>query len=71
MFLLFDFQYTKLELYKAQIYKLVEKKLTLNIKVEYKHIGMIAAQSINHYNTIIFSPIGQAINPNFIPTNIY
>ena len=32
---------------------------------------MIAAPSINHYNTIIFNPIGQTINPNFIPTNIY
>ena len=71
LFLLFDFQYTELEIYKSQIYKLVEEKFTLNIKVEYKLIGMIAAPSINHYNTIIFNQIGQTINPNFIPTNIY
>ena len=71
LFLLFDFQYTELELYKSQIYKLVEEKLILNIKVEYKLIGMIAAPSINHYNTIVFNPIGQTINPNFIPANIY
>ena len=71
LFLLFDFQYTELELYKSQIYKLVEEKLILNMKVEYKLIGMIEAPSINYYNTIIFNPIGQTINPNFIPANIY
>ena len=71
LFLLFDFQYTELELYKSQIYKLVEEKLILNIKVEYKLIGMIAAPSIYYYNTIIFNPIGQTINPKFIPANIY
>ena len=71
MFLLFVLQYTELELYKSQIYKLVEEKLILNIKVEYKLIGMIAAPSINYYNTIIFNSICQTINPNFIPTNIY
>ena len=32
---------------------------------------MISAPSINHYNTIIFNPIGHSINKNFIPTNIY
>ena len=57
LFFLFDFQYTELELYKTQIYKLVEEILTLNIKVEYKLIGMIAAPSINNYNTIFLTQL--------------
>ena len=32
---------------------------------------MLAVPSINHNNTLIFNPILQTINPNFIPTNIY
>ena len=32
---------------------------------------MITSHLINHYNTVIFNPIGQTINSNIIPTNIY
>ena len=71
LFLLFDFQFTELETYKSQIYKLVEDKLILNFKAEYKLVGIIAAPCINHYNTIIFNPVGTTINSKFIPTNIY
>ena len=31
---------------------------------------MITSHLINHYNTVIFNPIGQTINSNIIPTNI-
>ena len=71
LFLLFDFQFTELETYKSQIYKLVEDKLVLNFKAEYKLVGIIAAPCVNHYNTIIFNPVGTTINSKFKPTNIY
>ena len=71
LFLLFDLQFTELETYKSQIYKLVEDKLVLNFKAEYKLVGIIAAPCINHYNTIIFNPIGRSINKYFTTNNIY
>ena len=71
LFLLFDFQYEGLELYKTQIYKLVEEKIVLTNLIEYKLIGMIATPLINHYSTIIFNPLGLTINSKFSPNNIY
>ena len=71
LFLLFDFQYSELERYKDKILKLVEDRIALNIKVEYKLIGIISSPSRNHYNTIIFNPIGSTINSYFTANNIY
>ena len=71
LFILFDFQYTELAKYKEKIYKLLEEKIILNLRTEYRLIGMICAPHINHYNTIIFNPIGQSINKNFTANNIY
>ena len=71
LFLLFDFQYSELVKYKDNIYKLLDDKIALNIKIDYKLIGLIAAPSKNHYNTIIFNPLGSTINSYFSSNNIY
>ena len=71
IFLIFDFQYTELNKNKAQIYKLIEDRLVLNLDAEYKLSGIISVPSFNHYNTIIFNPIGLSINTNFNPSKIY
>ena len=56
---------------KEQIFKLIVDHLVLNINAEYKLSGIIAAPSYNHYNTIIFNPIGLTINSHFTPDKIY
>ena len=71
LFILFDFQYSELYKHKENIYKLVEDKITLNTRITYKLIALICAPSSNHYNTIIFNPIGLTINSHFTPNNIY
>ena len=71
IFLLFDFQYSDLYKYKDNIYKLIEETITLSINAEYKLLGVIAAPNYNHYNTIIFNPIGQTIHNSFTPNKIY
>jgi hypothetical protein len=71
IFLIFDFQYTELNKNKAQIYKLIEDRLVLNLDAEYKLSGIISVPSFNLYNTIIFNPIGLSINTNFNPSKIY
>ncbi len=71
LFILFDFQYSELSKYKEKIYKLLEDKIILMLRTEYKLIGLINAPSINHYNTIIFNPLGRSINKYFTPNNIY
>ena len=71
LFLLFDFQFSELTQYKDKIYKLVENTVALNIRLEYKLVGLISALKRNHYNTIIFNPIGSTIVPKFTANNIY
>ena len=71
IFLIFDFQYFELKKNKAQIYKLIEDRLVLNLDAEYKLSCIISVPSFNHYNTIIFNPIGLSINTNFNPSKIY
>ena len=71
LFLLFDFQYSGLTKYRDNIYQLLDDKITLNLKTEYKLIGVITAPSINHYNTIILNPLGSTINSYFSSNNIY
>ena len=71
IFLLFDFQYNDLINYKDNIYKLIEDTFTLPNNMEYKLLGMIEAPNYDHYNTIIFNPIGQTINSIFTPNKIY
>ena len=71
LFILFDFQYSELYKHKENIYKLVEDKIALNTRITYKLIALICAPSSNHYNTIIFNPIGLTINSHFTPNNIY
>ena len=71
IFILFDFQYSELNKFNDQNFKLIEEKLVLNINTEYKLSGIIAAPSYNHYNTIVFNPIGITINSNFWANNNY
>ena len=71
IFILFDFQYSELNKFKDQNFKLIEEKLVLNINTEYKLSGIIATPSFNHYNTIVFNPIGITINSNFWANNNY
>ena len=61
MFLLFDFQYNELNIYKNDIFNIIEEKIILNIKVEYDLVGIIAAPKANHFNCIIFNPLGKNI----------
>ena len=71
LFILFDFQYSELSKYKEKIYKLLEDKIILMLRSKYKLIGLINAPSINHYNTIIFTPIERSTNKYFTLNNIY
>ena len=47
-----------------------QAKNCLNLKIEYKLVGIIIDQKINHYNAIFFNLVGW-INTNFNPNNIY
>ena len=71
LFLLFDFQFSELNRYKDKIYKLVDNTIAFNIRLEYKLVGLISAPKRNHYNTIIFNPIGSTTVPKFTANNIY
>ena len=71
IFLIFDFQYQELKNNKAQIFKLIEDRIILNLDAEYKLSGIISVPSFNHYKTIIFNPIGLSINTNFNSSKIY
>ena len=71
IFLIFDFQYSELKNNKAQISKLIEDRIILNLDAEYKLSGIISVPSFNHYKTIIFNPIGLSINTNFNSSKIY
>ena len=70
LFILFDFQYSELVKNKENIYKLLDNTIAFNLKTEYKLVGIIAAPKNNHYNAIIFNPIG-VLNTNFTANNIY
>ena len=50
---------------------MIEDQLVLNLDIEYKSSAIISVPSFNHYNTIIFNPIGLSINTNFNPSKIY
>ena len=67
---MFDFQYSELIKNKENIFNLLDNKIAFNLKTEYKLVGIIAAPKINHYNTIIFNPLGE-INTFFSANNIY
>ena len=71
LFVLFDMNYKDLYENKNQIFKLIEENIILNINVEYKLTGIIGCPSFNHYNTIIFNPIGCNIDKNFRSNFIY
>ena len=71
IFLIFDFQCQELKTNKAQISKLIEDRIILNLDAEYKLSGIISVPSFNHYKTIIFNPIGLSINTNLNPSKIY
>ena len=71
IFLLFDFPYSELNKLKNKIYDLIEDKIVFTINTEYKLSGIIAVPSQNHYNTIIFNPMGLTINKEFTPDKIY
>ena len=57
--------------YKSNIFKLLENTIALYINTEYKLVALICAQGINHFNTVIFNPIGLTNNSYFTPNNIY
>ena len=44
--------------------------IVFNLTTEYKLVRIIIAQKRNHYNTIIFNPLG-ILNTNFSSNNIY
>ena len=71
LFVLFDMTFSDLTNYKDNIFKLVEEKIILNFNVEYKLSGIISCPSYNHYNSIIFNPIGSNIDQNFTSNCIY
>ena len=71
MFLLFGMQYNELNIYKNDIVNIVEDKIILNIKVECLLVGIIAAPKANHFNCIVFNPLGKTIDPYFKSNNIY
>ena len=58
LFILFDFHYSELLKNRDNIFNLLDNKIAFNLKTEYKLAGIITAPKINHYNTIIFNPIG-------------
>ena len=70
LFILFDFQYSELVKNKENIFNLLDNKLAFNLKTEYKLVGIITAPKNNHYNAVIFNPIG-VINSYFSANNIY
>jgi len=70
IFILFDFQYMELVKNKENIFNLLDSKLAFNLKTEYKLVGIIATPKNNHYNVIVFNPIG-VLNTNFTANNIY
>ena len=70
LFILFDFQYSDLVKNKDNIFNLLDSKIAFNLKTEYKLVGIIAAPKNNHYNVIIFNPIG-VLNTAFSANNIY
>ena len=63
--------YEELEQYKQNIYNMTEDELFLNFNLSYKMMGIITVPVKNHYNTIIFNPIGITINQYFKPNYIY
>ena len=71
MFLLFDIQYNELNIYKNDIVNVVEDKIILNIKVECLLVGIIAEPKANHFNCIVFNPLGKTADPYFKSNNIY
>ena len=71
LFLLFDFQFSKLNRYKDKFYKLVDNIIVFNIRLEYKLVVLISGSKRNYYNTIIFNTIGSTIDPKFTGNNIY
>ena len=44
LFILFDFKYSELFSFKVQIIKLIEEKITFEIKEQYKFVGLSKAQ---------------------------
>ena len=71
MFLLLDKQFDELNSNKDLIYKIVEDKIMLNFNCEYKLLGIIGAPKPNHFNAIIFNPIGYTVDPYFQSNLIY
>ena len=71
MFLLFDMQFDELKIYKKDIFNITEAKITLNLKVEYNLVGIISAPKANHFNSIIFNPLGKSIDSYFKSNFIY
>ena len=64
--------FSDLQNYKDSIFKLVEEKIILNFNVEYKLSGIISCcLYYNHYNAIIFNPLGSNIDQYFISNCIY
>ena len=50
---------------------MTEDELFLNFNLSYKMIGIITVPVKNHYNTIIFNPMGITINQYFKANYIY
>ena len=71
LFVLFDMTFSDLQNYKDIIFKLVEEKIILNFNVEYKLSGIISCPYYNHYNSIIFNPLGSNIDQYFTSNYIY
>ena len=71
MFLLFDMQFDELKIYKKDIFNITEAKITLNLKVEDNLVGIISAPKVNHFNSIIFNPLGKSIDSYFKSNFIY
>ena len=71
MFLLLDMQFDELNSNKDLIYKIVEDKIMQNFNCEYKLLGIIGAPKPNHFNAIIFNPIGYTVDPYFQSNLIY
>ena len=71
LFILFDFSYAELVKNKEKIFKLLDDRIAFNLKTEYNLKGIITAPKINHYNTILFNPMGLINNFYLNSNNIY
>ena len=71
LFIIFDSDYEGLKKNKDKIFNLVDDTILLGFNINYKLACIIASPYDNHFNTIIFNPLGSSINNHFSPNFIY